>query len=215
MLRELYTHGVWQGACLSVGMNEVKETPRILIADDQADVLEALQLLRKNEGFITEVVNSPRSVLEAVQERRFDILLLDLNYARDTTSGGEGLQLLSRIQEIDSAIPVILMRTWGSIELAVDAMQGGGRDFIQEPWDNDRLLVTLRRHVGEGRAVREKRRQDKASEWLKREMEEAREIRQRLLPAEMPNVRGCEIQANWQPANEVGGDYFGIISMTA
>jgi sigma-B regulation protein RsbU (phosphoserine phosphatase) len=93
-------------------------------------------------------------------------------------------------------------------------MQGGGRDFIQKPWDNDRLLGTLRRHVEEGRALREKRRQEKAAEWLIREIEEAREIQQRLLPSEMPHVRGCEIQASWQPANDVGGDYFDAIHLS-
>src|SRR6185436_16130232 len=148
------------------------EETRILIADDQADVLEALQILLKNEGFTTEVVTSPKAVVEAVEKKAYDILLIDLNYARDTTSGGEGLELLSRIQSIDSSLPVVLMTAWGSIQLAVEAMQGGGRDFIQKPWDNDKLLGILRRHVEEGR---ERKRQDKVAEWLVREMEEARE----------------------------------------
>src|SRR5262249_21153364 len=134
------------------------EKPRILIADDQPDVLEALQILLKNEGFVTEVVTSPRAVVESVEKNTYDILLLDLNYARDTTSGGEGLELLSRIQSMDSSLPVVLMTAWGSIELAVEALQGGGRDFIQKPWDNDRLLGILRRHIDEGRIMRERRR---------------------------------------------------------
>src|SRR5688572_28277955 len=100
------------------------EAPRILIADDQKDVLDALQLLLKNEGFVIELVSSPRAVCEAIEVRNFDILLMDLNYARDTTSGGEGLELLSRVQELDSALPVVLMTAWGSVELAVEAMQG-------------------------------------------------------------------------------------------
>jgi sigma-B regulation protein RsbU (phosphoserine phosphatase) len=190
------------------------EETQILIADDQADVLEALQILLKNEGFATEVVTSPRAVVEAVEKKAYDILLLDLNYARDTTSGGEGLELLSKLQTIDSSLPVVLMTAWGSIDLAVQTMQGGGRDFIQKPWDNERLLGTLRRHVEEGRALREKRRQEKAAEWLIREIEEAREIQQRLLPSEMPRVKGCEIQASWQPANDVGGDYFDAIHLS-
>ena len=107
------------------------DTPRILIADDQVHVLDALALLLKNEGFVPEAVSSPRAVMEAVEARAFDILLLDMNYARDTTSGGEGLELLSRIRELDSTLPVVLMTAWASIELAVEAMQGGGRDFVQ------------------------------------------------------------------------------------
>jgi len=195
-------------------MTTPTELPRILIADDQADVLEALQILLKNEGFSTEVVSSPRAVVEAVEKTAYDILLLDLNYARDTTSGGEGLELLSRLQNMDSTLPVVLMTAWGSIELAVEAMQGGGRDFVQKPWDNDRLLGILRRHVEEGRTLREKKRLERAAEWLMREIEEAREIQQRLLPAEMPHVEGCDIQATWQPASDVGGDYFDAIQLS-
>jgi sigma-B regulation protein RsbU (phosphoserine phosphatase) len=189
-------------------------TPRILIADDQADVLEALQILLKNEGFVTEVVNSPRAVVDAVEKKAYDVLLLDLNYTRDTTSGGEGLELLSRIQAIDKTLPVVLMTAWGSIELAVEALQGGGRDFVQKPWDNDRLLGVLRKHVEEGRQLREKKRQEKTQEWFLREMEEARDIQQRLLPAEMPRVKGCDIQATWNPAADVGGDYFDAIQLS-
>src|SRR2546425_3548943 len=177
--------------------------PRILIADDQVHVVEALQLLLKNEGFIFESANSPRAVVEAVQERDFDVLLLDLNYARDTTSGTEGLELLSRIRELDSSLPVVLMTAWASIDIAIEAMQNGGRDFVQKPWDNDKLLGSLRRHAEEGRVLREK----------KQETKEARDIQQRLLPTELPELPGCDIQAFWQPANEVGGDYLDVIPL--
>ncbi len=189
------------------------EIPQILIADDQADILQALQLLLKNEGFGTDVVTSPRAVVDAIQVKTYDILLLDLNYARDTTSGGEGLELLARIQAIDSSLPVVLMTAWGSIELAVEAMQGGGRDFVQKPWDNDKLLGTLRRHLDDGRILRERRRQEKANESLMHEIEEARDIQRRMLPAAMPSIAGCDIQATWQPANDVGGDYFDAIEL--
>jgi sigma-B regulation protein RsbU (phosphoserine phosphatase) len=178
--------------------------PRILIADDQAHVLEALQLLLKNEGFVSEAVSSPAAVVEAVQNRSFDLLLLDLNYARDTTSGDEGLQLLSRVRELDSSLPVVLMTAWASIELAVEAMQGGGRDFVQKPWDNEKLLHSLRRQVEEGRVLREK----------KQEMQDAREIQQRLLPAATPTLSGCDIRFFWKPAKDVGGDYLDLISLT-
>ncbi|MBI2150389.1 MAG: SpoIIE family protein phosphatase [Acidobacteria bacterium] len=188
--------------------------PRVLIADDQPHVLDALELLLKNEGFAPEAVNSPRAVVEAVQDCRFDVLLLDMNYARDTTSGGEGLELLSRIRELDSALPVVLMTAWGSIELAVEAMQSGGRDFVQKPWDNQKLLVSLRRHIEEGRLLREKKQRERASERMLQEMHEARDIQRRLLPVELPHLSGRDIQAFWQPAGEVGGDYFDAIRLS-
>lgn len=189
------------------------QQPRILIADDKAEILEALQLLLKNEGFLIEVANSPRAVIEAIEARRFDVALLDLNYARDTTSGGEGLELLARIQQLDSALPVVLMTAWGSVELAVEAMQGGGRDFVQKPWDNQKLLRTLRRRVEESHTRRQQKLQETASAQLMRDMQEAHDIQRRLLPTEMPKLSGCDIQAAWQPARHVGGDYFDAIAL--
>ena len=117
---------------------------RLLIADDQRDVLEALRLLLKPEGFVIEAVTSPSGVLDALQSREFDAVLIDLNYTRDTTSGQEGLDLLSRIQANDSTLPVIVMTAWGSVDVAVEAMRRGARDFIQKPWENARLLSVLR-----------------------------------------------------------------------
>src|SRR5579871_5285926 len=99
--------------------------PRTLIADDQADVLEALQLLLKREGYQIEAVNSPKAVLEKLQSRAYDVLLMDLNYALDTTSGQEGLDLLARVLKLDSSLPVVVMTAWGSIRLAVEAMRRG------------------------------------------------------------------------------------------
>src|SRR5207237_1440235 len=131
------------------------ESPRILIADDQPHVLDALQLLLKNEGFVSEAVNSPAAVIDAVENRNFDLLLLDLNYSRDTTSGAEGLELLSRVRELDSALPVVLMTAMASIELAVEAMQTGASDSIQKPRENEKLLGSLRRHVKESPVMRE------------------------------------------------------------
>jgi DNA-binding NtrC family response regulator len=128
--------------------------PRILIADDQPDVLEALRLLLKGEGYETEAVSSPAAVLRALESRDFDAALIDLNYARDTTSGQEGLDLLSRIKSLDGAPPVVVMTAWGSVELAVEAMRRGARDFIQKPWENERLLSVLRNQVELGQALR-------------------------------------------------------------
>src|SRR6516162_1520912 len=182
---------------------EFMESPRILIADDQPHVLDALRLLLKSEGFVPEAVTSPAAVMEAVQRRRFDALLLDLNYARDTTSGGEGLELLSQVRKLDSSLPVVLMTAWGSIELAVEAMQAGGQDFLQKPWDSDKLLSSLRRQIEKGQLLRAQ----------KREIEEAREIQHRLLPVDLPDTCGCDVQVFWKPVMEVGGDYFDAISL--
>jgi DNA-binding NtrC family response regulator len=127
---------------------------RILIADDQPDVLESLRLLLKGEGYQTEAVNSPAGILSALETRDFDALLMDLNYARDTTSGEEGLDLLARIQQTDPTLPVVVMTAWGSIELTVEAMRRGARDFVQKPWDNPRLLSIVRTQVELAQALR-------------------------------------------------------------
>src|ERR1041385_2495570 len=133
----------------------VKSEPvRLLIADYQADVREALRLLLKAEGFATETVSSPAAALEAVQTNEFDIVLMDLNYQRDTTSGQEGIDLLSRVQQADSKLPIVVMTAWGSVELAVEAMRRGARDFIQKPWDNHRLLSIIRNQVDLYRIMR-------------------------------------------------------------
>ncbi len=128
--------------------------PRILIADDQTDVLAALRLLLKGEHFDIETATSPAGVLETVNTRDLDVVLIDLNYARDTTSGSEGLDLLTRIQAVDPTLPVVVMTAWGSVDLAVEAMRRGARDFIQKPWDNARLLAVVRTQVELALALR-------------------------------------------------------------
>ncbi len=128
--------------------------PRILIADDQPDVLEALRLLLKGEGFAIDAATSPGQIVAVLEAHEFGAVLMDLNYARDTTSGQEGLDLLARIREIDPALPVVVMTAWGSIELAVEAMRRGARDFIQKPWENARLLAILRTQMELGQALR-------------------------------------------------------------
>jgi len=120
---------------------------RILIADDQPDVLEALRLLLKGEGFGIESANSPAGIMAALETSDFDVVLMDLNYTRDTTSGQEGLDLLSRIHSNDPSTTVVVMTAWGSVDLAVEAMRRGARDFVQKPWDNPRLLAILRTQV--------------------------------------------------------------------
>jgi len=130
------------------------DAPRVLIADDQPDVLEALRLLLKAEGYQIELVSSPVGVLNALDAREFDVVLMDLNYARDTTSGQEGLDLLSRIQALDSTLPVVVMTAWSSVKVAVEAMRRGARDFIQKPWENERLVSILRTQIELSRALR-------------------------------------------------------------
>jgi DNA-binding NtrC family response regulator len=132
--------------------------PRILIADDQADVLAALSLLLKGERYQIQSASSPEGVLRSIDTHEFDVVLIDLNYARDTTSGSEGLDLLSRIRAADPTLPVVVMTAWGSVDLAVEAMRRGARDFIQKPWDNARLIAVLRTQVELAEALRRGRR---------------------------------------------------------
>jgi len=136
----------------------MSKAPRILLADDQRDVLEALRLLLKGEGFTIETASSPAAALRAAEASEFDVVLMDLNYARDTTSGAEGLELLERLRGIDPSLPAVVMTAWGSVDLAVEAMRRGARDFVQKPWENARLLATLSTQVELGRALRRGRR---------------------------------------------------------
>jgi DNA-binding NtrC family response regulator len=143
--------------------------PRVLIADDQRDVLESLRLLLKGEGYQIEAVTSPAGVLTAVEGGDFDCLLMDLNYARDTTSGEEGLNVLGRIQSLDSTLPVVVMTAWGSVELAVEAMRRGARDFIQKPWENARLISILRTQIELSQALRRGQRLEAENRLLRAE----------------------------------------------
>jgi DNA-binding NtrC family response regulator len=142
---------------------------RILVADDQTDVLEALRLLLKGEGFETQTATSPAAVLHAVEKGDFDLVLMDLNYTRDTTSGREGLGLLSELMQMDGTLPVVVMTAWGSVDGAVEAMRLGARDYIEKPWDNERLLTTIRTHVELGRALRRSQRLESENRHLKGE----------------------------------------------
>ncbi len=127
---------------------------RILLADDQPDILEALQMLLKTEGYQVQSVSSPAAVLAAVDDADFDAVLIDLNYARDTTSGQEGLDLLARLQAGDATLPVIVLTAWATVDVAVEAMRRGARDFVQKPWDNARLLAIVRTQVALSRALK-------------------------------------------------------------
>src|SRR5580658_5571735 len=145
------------------------DAPRVLIADDQPDVLEALRLLLKAEGYQSELVSSPAGVLNTLEAHEFDVVLIDLNYARDTTSGQEGLDLLSRIQALDSTLPVVVMTAWSSVKVAVEAMRRGARDFIQKPWENERLVSILRTQIELSRALQHAARLEAENRLLRAE----------------------------------------------
>ena len=127
--------------------------PRIFVADDQADVLEALRLLLKNEAYAAETFHAPDGLIGALRARTADAVLMDLNYTRDTTSGDEGLDTIARIRAFDAYTPIVVMTAWGTIELAVEAMRRGAQDFIEKPWDNERLLAVLRTQVALGQSL--------------------------------------------------------------
>ncbi|MCC6392595.1 MAG: sigma-54-dependent Fis family transcriptional regulator, partial [Bryobacterales bacterium] len=142
---------------------------RILIADDQMDVLEALRFLLKGEGYQIEPATSPAGILAALEAQEFDLVLMDLNYTRDTTSGQEGLDLLPRIQAMDAALPVVVMTAWGSVDVAVEAMRRGARDFIQKPWDNARLMAIVRTQIELSQALRKSRHLEAENRLLRAE----------------------------------------------
>jgi DNA-binding NtrC family response regulator len=134
-----------------------KRTPRIFVADDQRDVLEALRLLLKGEGCATECFIHPNALIEALRQQVADVVLMDLNYTRDTTSGEEGLDAIGRIRAFDAHTPIVVMTAWGTIELAIEAMRRGAQDFVEKPWDNARLLTVLGTQVALGQALRRTR----------------------------------------------------------
>src|SRR6202158_4474148 len=142
---------------------------RVLVADDQSDIRDALRLLLRREGYEIHGAASPSEALAALEAREFDAVLMDLNYARDTTSGQEGLDLLPRIQMLDSTLPVIVMTAWSSVEIAVEAMRRGARDFVQKPWENIRLLSIIRTQIDLRQALRQASRLEAENRLLRAE----------------------------------------------
>jgi len=143
---------------------------RILIADDQRDVLEALRILLKGEGYQTEAVISLAGIFSALEKKDYALLIMDLNYARDTTSGQEGLTAIAKIQEIDNTLPIVVMTAWATIELAVEAMKRGARDFVPKPWDNERLLTIVRTQIELATALRRGRKLEAENQMLRGSM---------------------------------------------
>jgi sigma-B regulation protein RsbU (phosphoserine phosphatase) len=180
--------------------------PRVLVADDQSDVLEALRWLLAGEGYDAHFVTTVDEVMARLQGDTFDLLLMDLNYSRDTTSGREGLELIPRVRQRDPGLPIVVMTGWGGVDTAVEAMRLGAKSFVQKPWDDAALREIVEREIAEGRAAR---RQDRKQQ---REREDARLIQRSLLPATLPSLAGLRAASLWRPADGVGGDCFDVIA---
>lgn len=179
----------------------------ILVGDDQSDVLEALRLLLKGAGHKATPVDSPAAVLAAAQRREYDLILIDLNYARDTTSGQEGLDLVSSLQERRVKAPIVVMTAWGSIDLAVEAMQRGAADFVQKPWDNQHLLEVIEK------LYRRTEERQSAERQARGEWEIARNVQQKLFPQPMAALPTVDFAGQCVPAREVSGDYYDFFDL--
>jgi sigma-B regulation protein RsbU (phosphoserine phosphatase) len=180
---------------------------RILVGDDQPDILEALRLLLKGAGYQNVLVDSPQALLRAAQAEPFDLILMDLNYARDTTSGEEGLDLLSSLEAQSNAAPVIVMTAWSNVDLAVEAMRRGACDFVQKPWDNARLLGAIRKQAVEASA------RIKADRRVKTELEIAHNVQQKFFPNQTRQLAGIDYSGRCVPAREVSGDYYDFLDV--
>jgi sigma-B regulation protein RsbU (phosphoserine phosphatase) len=175
---------------------------RVLVCDDQPDVCEALRLLLKSQGWQAVTVESPAALLDRARGEAFDLVLVDLNYARDTTSGAEGMDLLASLEAQGNAAPVMVMTAWSSFDLAVEAMRRGACDFIQKPWDNQRLIAAIRKQADSGRR-------------RKSELEIAAAVQQKLFPGDPPRLATVDSAAQCLAAHEVGGDYYDFLSAGA
>ncbi|MGH9322839.1 MAG: PP2C family protein-serine/threonine phosphatase [Vicinamibacteria bacterium] len=183
-------------------MEESIPAKRILVADDQRDVLTALELLFKAQGISAVTVTSPEAILTAVSREDFDAVLMDLNYTRDTTSGEEGLDALSRLAALPNAPPVIVMTAWGSIELAVEAMKRGARDFVTKPWDNRVLLATITRNT-----------ERTSARYASNELEVASQVQRKLWPPDCLTFSSLAVAGHCRPIGAVGGDTFDFIEL--
>ncbi len=171
---------------------------RVLLCDDQPDVLHALRLMLKGAGYQADAVDSPRALLEAARTGAFDLILADLNYARDTTSGEEGLDLLAALDAQGNHTPVVVMTAWGSIDLAVEAMRRGACDFIQKPWDNSRALAVVRKQV-------------QAERTRRSELDVAASVQERLLPHVQTPLQTLDYAGHCVAAQTIGGDYYDFL----
>ena len=183
------------------------DSANILVVEDQLEVQQAISMLLETLGYTVIGARSPEEALVHVAREQFDLVLLDLNYRRDTTSGAEGLELLSLLRSQGIQAPVVAMTAWGSIELAVQAMHGGACDFLQKPWDNGHLLRLVNQHIAHEQQARSTR--------IRQEMEwqDAVAVHRRLMPRELPQPEGFSIAAISRPLGYIGGDYYDVFSM--
>jgi len=186
-------------------MDPEGQAGRVLVADDQPDVREAVRLLLRLNGFAVEAAASPVAVLQALAGggQRFDLLVMDMNYARDTTSGREGLELVDQVHAVDPALPIVVMTAWSTVPLAVSVMRNGVADFVEKPFENARLLATVRTQIAAG----QKRRREE------RLASEAREVQSRLLARPVPAVPGFEVGVAWRFAEGLGGDAYEVTAL--
>ncbi|HVP00841.1 MAG TPA: SpoIIE family protein phosphatase [Bryobacteraceae bacterium] len=175
---------------------------KVLISDDQPDVLEAVRLLLKGAGHQAATADSPQAALAAAERESFDLALIDMNYSRDTTSGEEGLALLDKLLARGGA-PVIVMTAWSNVDLAVEAMRRGAADFIQKPWDNVRLLATIERQAN----------RSKEREQARSDLEIAKHVQQHLLPHHLQRLETASFAGRCLPAREIGGDYYDFLDL--
>jgi len=187
---------------------DINDDPgKILVIEDQLEVRQAIAMLLATARYQTFAAQSPEEALEQVRRETFDLILLDLNYRRDTTSGAEGLQLMTLLRAQGLDAPIIAMTAWGSIELAVEAMHTGANDFLQKPWDNSHLLRLVSQHLVQ------QRQQRRIRVRRKMELEDAIAVHRRLLPRELPLLPGFTIAASSRSFDHIGGDYYDVLSM--
>src|SRR5260370_27931144 len=179
--------------------------PKVLIADDQRDVLHALRLLLKHHGFEVHEVLDPVEAIAAVRREEFDLVLLDMNYRLDTTSGREGLDLLSQIRAANASVPLLVMTAWANTEIAIEAMRRGACDFVVKPWTNQELVESVTRHA---QRAAEARRRERRFAY---EVEPIRDMFHRFVPAEVAGAPGAKIAASSENLETVGGDYFEVL----
>jgi phosphoserine phosphatase RsbU/P len=192
------------GTRLDNALRMAATAPRVLVADDQADVVAALRLLLRGAGLEVDPATSVQEVRHRLDGQAYDLVLMDLNYARDTTSGREGLDLLAEIHARDRLLPVIVMTGWGSIDTAVEAMRRGARTFVHKPWDNRGLTTVVWREIEDGHALR------RADACASTEQADAQAIQRALLPAALPSLPGVGLAARWKPATAFGGDCYDL-----
>ena len=193
---------------MAAGIGLATKPKRVLVADDQADVLHAIALLLKLEGFESRTVMHPTAVIEAFQSGNYDLLIMDLNYTLDTTSGSEGLDLISRIRKLNTNVPVLVITAWGTIELAVEALQRGASDFIQKPWTNSQLIQKARDLIERAEQAR------RVQVQIEEEQQESVEIQRKLLSLKLPPQHGITVSGDSRSMRYVGGDYCHLTPLT-